>query len=68
MRWEGHVAGSRGREVFTDFWWVNLRKRYNMDDTGVEGMKIRSWIFRKLDVGHIMYRSDLGSGQVRGHS
>ena len=46
----GHVAGSGGREVFTNFWWVNLRERDHIEDTGVEGIKIQSWIFRKLDV------------------
>jgi len=32
-------------------WWVNLRKRYHLEDPGIDGRKILRWIFRKWDVG-----------------
>jgi len=35
-----------------------------MEDTGVEGMIIVRWIFRKLEVGHRQDRNGLGLGQV----
>ena len=39
MRWAGHVAGIRG-EVYTGFWWGNVRERKNLEDPGVDGRKI----------------------------
>jgi len=36
MRWAG--GGGRGRaEVYTRFWWGNLRERDHLEDLGVEG-------------------------------
>jgi hypothetical protein len=34
-------------EVHTGFWWGNLRERDHLEDTGVDGRIILSWIFRK---------------------
>jgi hypothetical protein len=42
-RWE--------REVYTGFWWGNLRERDNLGDAGVDGRIILRWIFRKSVVG-----------------
>jgi hypothetical protein len=38
MRWAGHVAymGERG-EVYTGFWWGNLRERDHLVDPGADG-------------------------------
>jgi len=47
----GGACSSYGREVYTEFWWGNLRERDNLGDTGVEGRIILRWIFRKWDVG-----------------
>jgi len=33
------------------FWWGNLRKRYHLEDPGIDGRIILRWIFRKWDVG-----------------
>jgi hypothetical protein len=44
-----HVWG-RG-EVYTRFWWGNLRERENLEDPGIYGRIILRWIFRKWDVG-----------------
>ena len=37
MRWPGHVARMRKGEVYTGFWWGNLRERDNLGDPGVDG-------------------------------
>ena len=54
------------RIIFTGFWWGNLRKRDHLEDAGVDGRVIVSWIFRKWDVGHGLDRCGLGQGQVAG--
>jgi len=38
-------------EVYTGFWWGNLRERVHFEDPGVDGMIILRWNFRKWDVG-----------------
>jgi hypothetical protein len=44
-----HVWG-RG-EVYTGFWWGNLREIDHLEDPGIDGRIILTWIFRKWDVG-----------------
>jgi hypothetical protein len=34
-------------EVYTEFWWGNLREGDNFEDPGVDGRVILRWIFRK---------------------
>jgi hypothetical protein len=48
MRWLGHVAriGER-RGVYRV-----LRERDHLEDPGIDGRIILSWIIRKWDVGH----------------
>jgi hypothetical protein len=38
-------------QVYTGFWWRNLRERYHIEDRGVDGRVIFRWIFRKWEVG-----------------
>jgi hypothetical protein len=35
------------REVYTGFWWGDLRKRDHFDDIGIEGIIILKWVFNK---------------------
>jgi hypothetical protein len=49
MRW-GHVAHMGRVEVYTGFWWGNLRERDHLEDPGVKGRVILKWIFRMWDV------------------
>ena len=51
MRLAGHVARIGRGEVYAGFWWGNLRERVYLQDPGVDGRIILSWIFRKWDVG-----------------
>jgi hypothetical protein len=44
-----HVLG-RG-DVYTGFWWGNLRVRDHLDDPGIDGRIILRWIFRKWGNG-----------------
>jgi hypothetical protein len=37
------------REMYTGFWWGNLRKRGHLEDPGLDGRVILRWIFRKWD-------------------
>ena len=36
MRWAGNVASMRV-EMYTGFWWGNLREREHLDNSGVDG-------------------------------
>jgi len=51
MRWAGHVERTGRGEVYTGFWWGNLRERDHLEDRGVDGRIMLRWIFRKWDVG-----------------
>jgi hypothetical protein len=48
MRWAGNVARMGRGEVYTGFWWGNLRERDRLDYPGVYGKIILRWIFSKL--------------------
>jgi len=49
----GGACSTYGRreEVYTGFWWGNLRERDHFGDPGVDGRVILRWIFKKWDVG-----------------
>jgi len=40
MRWVGHVERIGRGEVYTEFWWVNLKERDHLGDLGADGMII----------------------------
>jgi len=68
IRWTGHVARMGRGEVYTGFWWVNLREKDHLEDTGIDGRIILRWIFRKREVGvwtrSIWIRIGTGGGHL----
>jgi hypothetical protein len=40
-----------GGEVYTRFWWRNLREKDHLEDPVVDGGIILRWIIRMWDVG-----------------
>ena len=60
MRWARHVARRKRGEVYTEFWWGNVRERKHLEDPGVGERMILKSIFRKSDVGDGLDRT--GSG------
>jgi len=69
IRWAGHVAHlGKGRgEVYTGFWWGNLRERDCLGNPYVDGKIILRWIFRKWDVGAWTEWNWLSIGTGGGH-
>ena len=59
-----HVWG-RG-DVYTGFWWGNLRERDHLKDADIDGRIMLRWIFRNWDVGAwtglIWLRTGTGEG------
>jgi len=51
MRWAGHVAFMGRGEVYTGFWWENLRESGHLKHPGVDGRIILRWIFRRWNGG-----------------
>jgi len=37
MRWAGHVAYMGRGEVYTEFWWENLKDRDHLENPGIDG-------------------------------
>ena len=54
-------------EVYTGFWWGNLRERDYFEDPDVHGRIILIWIFRTWDVGRGTGSSWLRIGTGGGH-
>ena len=63
----GACSAYRG-EVYTGFWWGNLRVRDHLGDSGVGERIILRWIYRKWDVGlwtgSIWLRIGTGGGKL----
>ena len=63
----GACSTYRGKgEVYTGFWWGNLRERDHLEDPDEDGRIILRWVFRKWDVGAwtelIWLRTGTGGG------
>jgi hypothetical protein len=39
--------------VYTGFWWGNLREREHLEDLGLDGMIILSWIIQEVGCGGV---------------
>jgi len=55
------------REVYTGYWWGNLREGDHLNDPGVDGKIILRWVFRTWDVGIWTGSSWLRIGTGGGH-
>jgi hypothetical protein len=63
MRWVGHVAATGRGDMFTGFWWGNLRETSHLEDPGAERRIILKQIFRKSTwIELISFRIGIGSG------
>jgi hypothetical protein len=51
MRWAVNVSRVGIGELYTEFWWGNLKERDHLEEPGIDGRIILRWIFRNLDVG-----------------
>jgi len=64
----GVCSTYEGAEVYTGFWWGNLKERGHLEDPGLDGGIILEWIFRKWDMGawtgSIWLRIGTGGGHL----
>ena len=51
IEWMGHVARMGRIEVYTGFWWGNLRERDHLGDPGVDRRIILRWIIKEVGCG-----------------
>jgi hypothetical protein len=61
------TCSTYGGEVYTGFWWGNLRERDYLEHPGLHRRIILRWIFRKWDVGMWTGSSWLSIGTGAGH-
>jgi len=52
LRRAGNVACVGSGEVYTGFWWGNLRERDHLEDPRVDGRIILRWISQEIGWGH----------------
>ena len=68
MRWAVHVARKGRGEIYTEFWWGNLKERDHWGDQDVDGRIILRWIFRKREgvvgTGWSWLRIGTGGGRL----
>ena len=57
----------RRGELYTGFWWENLRETDHLEDPGVDRRIILRWISRKWEVGEWTGSSWLWIGAGGGH-
>jgi hypothetical protein len=47
IRWAGHVARMEIGEVYTWFWWEDIKERNHLEDLGLDVKLILKWVFKK---------------------
>jgi hypothetical protein len=62
----GRACSKYGGEVYTGFWWGNLRKRGHLEDTGANGRITLRWVGGGGG-GNGREKSGFGKGQVAGN-
>jgi len=62
----GGTCSMYGGEVYTGFWWGNLRERDHLEDPSIYGRIMLRWTCRKWDVRAWIGSSPSGEGQVEG--
>jgi hypothetical protein len=50
IKWKGQIAHMGRGEMFTSFWWGNMRERHQLENPGVDGKVILRLTFRNVDV------------------
>jgi hypothetical protein len=61
------ASGTYRGEVYTRFWWRNMRDRDHLEDPSVDRKIILRWVFRKWDVGAWTGSIRLKMGTGGGH-
>jgi len=67
MRWAGLIARMGRRDVYTGFWWGNLRERDHFEDPDADARKMLRWNFEKWEMGICTGYSWLRIGTGGGH-
>jgi hypothetical protein len=60
MWWAEYVAGMGRGEVYTGFWWGNLRERHHLEHPGRDEWITLRWIFRSGMWKYGLDRADSG--------
>jgi len=66
MRWIGNVILWETGEVYTGFWWGDLREGNHLGDQGVDGIIVLKCVFKKWDGEAWTGLIGLRIGQVTG--
>ena len=66
MRWAGDVERMERGDVYTGFWWGNLKERDHLEAQDLDGSIILRWVFRMWVWGHGLDRAGSEYGQVAG--
>jgi len=63
----GRACSTYEGDVYTGFWWGNVREGVHLEDLSLDGKKVLRQIFRKWDVGAWTGSIWLRIGTVGGH-